>query len=123
MSQADQMVAAEPPVAPRPARLRWLPFGDPSRGRRLVKVLAWLAGIALVVAVLGLFGVDVEGWFERLWDALTGIGVGYIVAGWSLQTLQTTLTALGWYFILRAGYPDAPTPYRRCSRPTPPASR
>jgi uncharacterized membrane protein YbhN (UPF0104 family) len=107
------MVTAEPPVAPRAGRLRWLPFGDPSRGRRLVKVLAWLAGIALAVAVLGLFGVDVAGWFESLWDALTGIGFGYLVAGWSLQTLQTTLTALGWYFILRAGYPDAPAPYRQ----------
>jgi uncharacterized membrane protein YbhN (UPF0104 family) len=100
------------PRTARPARLRWLPFGDPSRGRRLVKVLAWLAGIALAVAVLGLFGVDVAGWFESLWDALTGIGFRYLVAGWSLQTLQTTLTALGWYFILRAGYPDAP-PYRQ----------
>jgi uncharacterized membrane protein YbhN (UPF0104 family) len=107
------MVTTEPPVAPAPRRLRWLPFGDPSRGRRLVKVLAWLAGVALVVAVLGLFGVDVAGWFESLWDALTGIGFGYLVAGWSLQTLQTTLTALGWYFILRAGYPDAPAPYRQ----------
>ena len=104
-------------------RAQWLPFGDPSRGRRLVKVLAWLAGIALSVAVLGLFGVDVVGWFESLWDALTGIGFGYLVAGWSLQTLQTTLTALGWYFILRAGYPGAPAPYRRCSPPTPPALR
>jgi uncharacterized membrane protein YbhN (UPF0104 family) len=107
------MVTAEPPVAPRQARLRWLPFGDPSRGRRLVKVLAWLSGTALVVAVLGLFGVDLVGWFEGLWDALTGIGLGYLAAGWSLQTLQTTLTALGWYFILRAGYPDAPAPYRQ----------
>ena len=50
---------------------------------------------------------------ESLWDALTGIGFGYLAAGWSLQTLQTTLTALGWYFILRAGYPDAPAPYRQ----------
>ena len=40
-----------------------LPFGDPSRGRRLVKVLGWLAGIAVLVAVLELFGVDVDGWF------------------------------------------------------------
>jgi uncharacterized membrane protein YbhN (UPF0104 family) len=107
------MVTTEPPAAPPPRRLRWLPFGDPSRGRRLVKVLAWPAGTALVVAVLGLFGVDVAGWFESLWRTLTGIGLGYLAAGWSLQTLQTTLTALGWYFILRAGYPDAPAPYRQ----------
>jgi AcrR family transcriptional regulator len=105
--------AGRTPVAPPPRRRWWLPFGDPSRGRRLVKVLAWLAGIALVVALLGLFGVDVAGWFESLWDALTGIGFGYLVAGWSLQTMQTTLTALGWYFILRAGYPDAPASYRQ----------
>ena len=107
------MVTTEPPVAPPPRRRWWLPLGDPSRVRRLLKVLAWLAGIALVVALLGLFGVDVAGWFESLWDALTGIGFGYLVAGWLLQTLQTTLTALAWYFILRAAYPDAPAPYRQ----------
>jgi uncharacterized membrane protein YbhN (UPF0104 family) len=90
-----------------------LPFGDPSRGRRLLKVLAWLAGIALVVAALELFGVDVSGWFSSMWDALTGIGFGYLVAGWSLQTVQTTLTALGWYFILRAGFPNSPVAYRQ----------
>jgi uncharacterized membrane protein YbhN (UPF0104 family) len=90
-----------------------LPFEDPSRARRLLKVLAWIAGTAVVVTVLGLLGVNVTGWIERLWDTLTGIGLGYLVAGWSLQTLQTTLTALGWYFILRAGYADEPAPYRQ----------
>jgi uncharacterized membrane protein YbhN (UPF0104 family) len=104
----------DPPVAPlRPRRWRWLPFGDPSRGRRLVKVLAWLAGIALVVAALELLGVDVAGWFSSMWDALTGIGFGYLVAGFTLQTAQTTLTALGWFFILHAAYPRAPVLYRQ----------
>jgi uncharacterized membrane protein YbhN (UPF0104 family) len=91
----------------------WHPIGDPSRGRRLVKVAAWLAGIAVVVGVLGLLGVDVRGWFSDVWDALTGVGFGYLVAGWALQTVQTTLTALGWYFILRAAYPLASTLYRQ----------
>jgi len=89
-----------------------LPFGDPSRARRLVKVAGWLAGLALAVAALELLGVDVRGWFSTLWDTLTEIPLGYLVAGWALQTVQTTLTALGWYFILRAGFPDAPVLYR-----------
>ena len=84
----DELVTVAPPVAPRLRRLRWLPFGDPSRGRRLLKVLAWLAAAAAAVAVLGLLGVDVVGWFEKLWDALTAIGFGYLVVGWTLQTLQ-----------------------------------
>src|SRR4051794_10154519 len=79
----------------------------------MLKVLAWLGGIAIVVALLSLVGIDVSGWFEGLWDALTGVGFGYLVAGWSLQTLQTTMTALGWYYILRAAYPDAPPLYRQ----------
>jgi uncharacterized membrane protein YbhN (UPF0104 family) len=84
-----------------------------SRGRRLVKVLAWLVGIAAAVVVLDLLGVDVRGWFSDVWDALTTIAFGYLAAGWALQTVQTTLTALGWYFILRAAYPDAPALYRQ----------
>ena len=77
-----------PATAAEPRHYRWLPFGDSSRGRRLVKVGAWLAGITLAVAALELLGVDVAGWISRLWDALTEIGIGYLAAGWSLQTLQ-----------------------------------
>ena len=102
-----------PTTAPRPRRYRLLPFQDPSRGSRIVKVLAWLAGIALAVAVLSLLGVDARDWFEDLRDAISDIGFGYLVAGWSLQTVQTTMTALGWYFILRAAYPAAPPLYRQ----------
>src|SRR5436190_5404379 len=99
--------------APRPRRFRTLPFHDPSRASRIRKVLAWLGGIALVVAVLSLLGIDVTGWFEDLRDSLGEIGFGYLVAGWSLQTVQTTTTALGWYYILRAAYPAAPPLYRQ----------
>jgi uncharacterized membrane protein YbhN (UPF0104 family) len=89
------------------------PFHDPSRRRRLLKVGAWLAGIALLLVVLDLAGVDVGGWISKLWDTLTEIPVGYVVAGLALQTVQTTMTALGWYYILRAGYPDDDLRYRQ----------
>jgi uncharacterized membrane protein YbhN (UPF0104 family) len=88
------------------------PFNERSRGRRLFKVGAWLVAIALIVFGLQLLGVDVRGWLDELWDSLTTISIEYIVAGLALQTVQTTLTALGWYFILRAGYPNAVIPYR-----------
>ena len=84
-----------------------------SRAARLTRVLAWLAGLVVVVALLQLLGVDVAGWFSDVWDALTAIGLGYLAAGWVLQTLQTTLTALGWFAILRAAYPEVLVPYRQ----------
>ena len=93
--------------------MTWLPFGDPSRARRLLKVAAWLAGLALAAAVLELLGADVRGWLSSLWDTLTEIPLEYLVAGWALQTVQTTLTALGWYFILRAGFPRGAGPLSR----------
>ena len=99
---------AEPPA---PRRWRILPFGDPSRPRRLGKVAAWLAGLVLAVLLLHLLGVDVRGWLDSVWDALTEISLGYLLAGWAVQTVQTTLTALAWYYILRAGFPRAPVPY------------
>ncbi len=98
-------------TAPTPHHRWWLPFGDRSRPRRLAKVLAWLVGIALVLAVLDLLGVDVRGWFSDLWDALGEIGLGYLLAGWTLQTVQTTLTAFGWYSILRVAFPNGGVAY------------
>jgi uncharacterized membrane protein YbhN (UPF0104 family) len=83
-----------------------------ARARRLAKVGLWLAGVAVAVGVLALLGVDVRGWFSDVWDALTSVGLGYLAAGWTLQTVQTTLTALGWCFILRAAYPRAQALYR-----------
>ena len=92
-------------------RSRVLPFGDPSRPRRFVKIGGWLLGVLGTVVVLRLLGVDVVGWLESVWDALNSISLGYLLAGWAVQTVQTTLTAVGWYFILRAGFPRAPLTY------------
>ena len=89
------------------------PFQDPSRRRRLVKIAAWLVGIAAAIAVCQLLGFDIRGWFSDVWDTMTEISVQYIVGGLAFQTAQTTLTALAWYSILRAGYPDAPLLYRQ----------
>ena len=88
------------------------PFGDESRARRVGKVTGWLGGIALLVVVLHLLGVDVRGWLSDFWEALTTVGLGYVVVALALQTVQTTLTALGWFFILRAAYPDAEIRFR-----------
>jgi uncharacterized membrane protein YbhN (UPF0104 family) len=105
--------SADATVSERLSDRTWrvLPFGDPSRRRRLFKVGAWLVGVIVVVAVLQALGVDVRGWLSSVWDALTEISAQYLIAGWAVQTVQTTLTAVAWYFILRAGFPDAPISY------------
>ena len=88
------------------------PFHDRSRPWRLLKVALWLVGMAVVLAICHAAGFDVLDWFESLWDTMKEISVQYIVAGVSFQTIQTTLTALSWYFILAAGYPDGGVRYR-----------
>jgi uncharacterized membrane protein YbhN (UPF0104 family) len=86
-----------------------LPFQDPSRKSRMVKVLAWLAGLALLVVVLNVVGIDVVGWLENLWDQINAIPAGYIVAALIFQTGQTVLAGVSYYGILKAAYPDQVT--------------
>src|SRR6476646_10164337 len=73
------------------AESSWLPFRDPSRARRLRKVGGWLATVAVAIVICQLLGVDVTGWLSQLWDTLSAIAVGYLVAG----------------------HPTAPVPYRQ----------
>jgi uncharacterized membrane protein YbhN (UPF0104 family) len=82
-----------------------VPFHDPSRKRRLVKVAAWIAGIAVVVVLLNLVGVDVTGWLSDLWKQIKAVPAGYIVAALVFQTGQTVLCGLSYYGILGAAYP------------------
>ena len=66
---------------------------------------------ALVLVVIGaaatLAGWDIVGWFKEIWDTLTSVSLGYLIAGVILITVQTTATAFAWYSILRYGYPDS----------------
>ena len=82
-----------------------LPFNDPSRRRRLIKVVAWVVGVVLVAVVLDPLGVDVVGWLTDLWHQIQEVPVGYIVAGLAFQTGQTLFAGLSYYGILRAAYP------------------
>jgi uncharacterized membrane protein YbhN (UPF0104 family) len=81
----------------------------PSRRRRIVTIVAWIAGLVALLALLHLAGVDVWGWIEELWDTVTEISFVYIVLGCLFQAAQTVLTALGWYGILRYAYPGGVT--------------
>jgi uncharacterized membrane protein YbhN (UPF0104 family) len=88
---------------------RVLPFDDPSRRRRLVKVGTWLLGTAVVLVLLHLLGIDVLGWLQDLWDQIKAVPVGYIVGGLVVQTGVTTFAAVSYYGILRAAFGDAVT--------------
>jgi uncharacterized membrane protein YbhN (UPF0104 family) len=68
-------------------------------------VAGWLVGIALLLIVLQLLGVDVRGWLSQLWDQIKAVPAGYIVAALLFQTGQTVLAALSYYGILSAAYP------------------
>jgi len=75
---------------------------------RRVRLRRILIG-ALVLVVLGalayLLGWDITGWFSELWDTMSTISTKYLVAGVVLKTVQTTLTAFGWYSILLYAFP------------------
>src|SRR4029079_11658000 len=86
-------VAVAPPPAAEP------------RQHKILRVAAWIVGTLVVLVAVQLAGIDVIGWFESLWDTLTEISIGYIILGCFFQGMQTSLTALGWYGILRYAYP------------------
>ena len=96
---SEAAVTAAEPVEPAPE----------SKRRRTVKIVSWIIGLILLLGLLNLIGVDVSGWLSELWDTVTEISFGYIVLGCLFQGLQTVLTALGWYGILRYAYPRGVT--------------
>jgi uncharacterized membrane protein YbhN (UPF0104 family) len=83
------------------------PAAEAKQGRRF-RWKGVLIG-ALVIVVIGAFanlvGWDIKGWFKDLWDTMTEISIGYLIAGVALKTVQTTATAYAWYAILKFAYP------------------
>ena len=92
-------------AASEPRSARVLPVRDPSRRRRLLKVVLWLVGTAVALVILNLAGVDVIGWLEDLWDQIKEVPPGYIALGLVFQTGVTFFAALSYYGILSAAYP------------------
>ena len=83
------------------------PLRDPSRRARMVKVVSWIGGLAVLMIVLDLVGLNVLGWLDQLWTQITSIPVQYLVAGVALEVVHTTLSGVAYYGILSYGYPDA----------------
>jgi uncharacterized membrane protein YbhN (UPF0104 family) len=80
---------------------------EPKRGFRFKRLLIGALVIVVIGAFANLVGWDLRGWFSDLWDTMSEISLGYLIAGITLKTVQTSLTAFGWYSILRFAYGDA----------------
>ena len=65
---------------------------------------------ALIVVVIGaladLLGWNLKGWFHSLWQTITTISIGSLIAGIALMVVQTSTTAYAWYAILKYAYPE-----------------
>ena len=62
-----------------------------------------IGGLVIVVigAAANLLGWNIRGWLDELWDTMSGISLGYLVAGVARKTVQTTATAFARDGILR----------------------
>jgi uncharacterized membrane protein YbhN (UPF0104 family) len=98
LTPMSEAAAAPIPVVP-----------EVSKRHRILKIVSWIVGLVVFLALLHVAGVDVWGWLEELWSTVTEISLGYVILGCVFQFAQTCLTALGWYGILRYAYPGGVT--------------
>jgi len=85
------------------------PVAPATKARRfsIRRLLVFVLIVLVFGAAANLLGWDLRGWFSDLWDTISSISLGYLVAAVTLKTVQTSLTAFGWYSILRFAYGDA----------------
>jgi uncharacterized membrane protein YbhN (UPF0104 family) len=80
---------------------------------RLRRFLVGVVAIVVAGAFASLLGWNISAWFQQLWDAITGISAEYVIAACAAGFVQTTSTAIGWWSILRYGFPDAAIRWRQ----------
>src|SRR3954465_13965482 len=81
-----------PAVESRVVNVTAAPAADvPATRSRLKRLLVFGAVLVVIGAAAQLLGWNVRSWLDELWDTMTGISAGYIVAGVALKTVQTTL--------------------------------
>ena len=79
---------------------------------RVARIVAWPAGVALVLFVLDLLGVPVLDWIRELFKQVRAVPAGAIIGAIVLDSLQTVFAAVTWLTILRAAFPEARVPFR-----------
>ena len=62
--------------------------------------------VFVIAAAANLLGWDIRGWFHSLWNTITTISVGSLIAAIALMIVQTSATAFAWYSILHFAYPE-----------------
>ena len=87
--------ASAPAAPPRPKR------------SRVVRIAIWLGGLAVFSLVCNLLGIPIWPWLQDVWDTVNDVSLASVIAGCFFQTVQTSLNALAWAYILRAAYPRA----------------
>ena len=70
------------------------------------RILLWALIVVVIGAAANLLGWDLRGWFHNLWNTITTISVGSLLAAIALMIVQTTATAYAWYSILHFAYPE-----------------
>ncbi len=70
------------------------------------RIVFWAVIVFVIAAAANLLGWDIRSWFHSLWNTITTISVGSLIAAIALMIVQTTATAYAWYSILRFAYPE-----------------